>query len=57
MIQKYFEAITKFIDDWDEYFQSYDIKSNLYEEDENFIKMFDLNTSMLFLMTHEKTFF
>ena len=37
MMQKYFEAITKFIDDWDEYFQSYDTKSNLYEEDENFI--------------------
>ena len=36
-MQKYFDAITKFIDDWDEYFESYDTKSKLYEEDENFI--------------------
>lgn len=37
MSKKYLDAITNFIDDWDEYFKSYDIKRKLYEEDENFI--------------------
>ena len=36
-MQKYFDAITNFIHDWDEYFKSYDVKGKLYEEDENFI--------------------
>lgn len=36
-MQKYFDAITNFINDWDEYFKSYDVKGKLYEKDENFI--------------------
>ena len=37
MNKKYLEDIIKFINDWDEYFKSYDIKGKLYEEDEKFI--------------------